>query len=161
MPWETVNYHTIDAEIKRDSLIGINRSKMIIQLRPDLKRCAMNQRFLKTLGFSETELEFMKSWESVSQIISVKIGSFVLKVEFDIVLNDIDKNKICAYLGREWLELNTDMDCGIVDTNLKMKFLVWASRTPHGNNSNEIDIDRELYFSELAQEEDEFQEQVT
>ena len=49
MPWETVNYHTIDAEIKRDSVIGSNRSKMIIQLRPDLKRCAMNQRFLNKI----------------------------------------------------------------------------------------------------------------
>ncbi len=43
----------------------------------------------------------------------------------------------------------------------KKKSLVWASRTPHGNNSNELDSDRELYISELAQEEDEFQEQVT
>jgi hypothetical protein len=59
---------------------------------------------------------------------------------------------MCAYLGREWLELNTDIDFGIVDTNLKLKSLVWASRTPHGN---EKDSDRELYFSELAQEEDE------
>jgi hypothetical protein len=109
--------------------------------------CNESEIFKQNLGFSETEMEFMKSWESVSQIISVKICSFVFKVEFDIVLNDIDKNKMCAYLGREWLESNTDMDFGIVDTNLKMKSLVWASRTPHGNNSNELDSDRELYFS--------------